>query len=107
MADTARNALSTPDPSRERSLTAILDWIDPTRLPPEVQESLTLIGPYLASGLTYRQIGERLSPARSEDWVSTRVAAVKQELIAQALERVDEMDARLRERVLELRGTTA
>lgn len=109
MDERARNASSTSDPPSQRpaSLTAILDWIDPTSLPPEVRETLTLIGPYLASGLTYRQIGERLSPTRSEDWVSTRVAAVKAALVAQALSRADELEPRLRERILALRGSTA
>jgi hypothetical protein len=71
-----------------------------------VQETLSLIGPYLAAGLSYREIGAEVG--KSEDWISSRVAEIRRALIAEALKRADEMDARLRARLEELQpGSTA
>lgn len=111
MAGTDRNALSTAaaetrQPETLTSMTAILDFIDPTTLPPRVQQTLREIGPSLASGRTLSEIAEERG--RQKDWASSRVAEVREALIDAALVRIGEMDARLRARIEELRpGSTA
>lgn len=87
------------------SITAILEWIDPTTLSPEVQTALRELGPYLASGLNLTETAERFG--RRRDWARDRVQLIRSALIDAALERADEMDSRLREHLEGLRGTTA
>lgn len=96
---------ATPDSTEPTpSVTAILELIDPATLPAPVREDLQTLGPFLASGLTYRQIAERTG--RSEDWVSTRVGRIRRALIDKALERADEIDGRLRRHLEELRRSS-
>jgi hypothetical protein len=57
-------------------------------------------GSYLQRGFSREQIGRRLDPPRSEDWVAARVAEVRAEMARQALETAgDELDAELRARL--------
>jgi hypothetical protein len=88
------------------SMTEILDWIDPTALPPGVQTALTEIGPLLVNGLTYREIANRLTPARSEDYVAAKVKLIRQALGEEALRRSDGMRADLRDRIRALSPTS-
>ncbi len=83
------------------SMTQILEWIDPSELPPRVQETLRELGPSLASGLTLKEIAEQ--NGRQKDWASARVAEARAALIEAALERAPEMDTRLRAHLEELR----
>jgi hypothetical protein len=49
------------------------------------------------SGLTVQEIGHRLKPPRSEDWVASRVAETRRTLAANVLEVAgDELPAELR-----------
>jgi len=80
-------------------MTAILEWVDPSRLPPSIRTTLVLLGPFLASGLTFAEIGSRLEPRRSEDWVAARVRDVRVALAREALARPDGMPRALRERL--------
>jgi hypothetical protein len=51
------------------------------------------------SGLTVQEIGHRLKPPRSEDWVASRVAETRRTLAANVLEVAgDELPAELRAR---------
>ncbi|WP_114797288.1 hypothetical protein [Gaiella occulta] len=86
-------------------MTRILAYIDPTRLPAEVTEILEQIGPYLAAGLSSREIGQRFG--RSDDWASTRIAKVRRALLDEAVRSGREMEAGLLERIEELRGEIA
>jgi hypothetical protein len=81
-------------------MTEILDWIDPSALPERVRASLGLLGPWLALGLTYREIGERVG--YSEDYVANHVRAIRFALVAEALTRADDMSEALRERLEKL-----
>ncbi len=85
------------------SLTEILDWIEPSHLPAEIQETLTEIGPLLAAGLTYAEIGDVIG--RSDDWVGARLVAIRRALVEEALTRADEMGARLRGRLESMRAS--
>jgi predicted MarR family transcription regulator len=88
------------------SMTEILNWIDPTALPRKVRTALQEIGPFLARGLTYREIGTEVG--RSEDWVAARVAEIREALVAEALKRADSMRDDVRERIEALsRSSTA
>lgn len=81
---------------------AILELVNPDALPEPVREMLELVGPHLAAGRTFAQIAEQVG--LSEDGVSTRVRAIRQALVEQALAHADELDCRLRARLEELRG---
>lgn len=43
------------------------------------------LGPYLTAGLGYKEIGERLQPPRSEDYVATNVAKIRQAIAENVL----------------------
>jgi len=58
-----------------------LDKLDPAALPPEVQQMLAELGPFLANGWTFTEIGQRIG--RSDDWVSQKVAEVRQAIAEQ------------------------
>ena len=81
-------------------MTAILEYIDPEMLPPEVHEILSQIGSFLADGLSAREIGARFG--RSEDWAATRIAKVKRALILEAARNAREMESGLRARIEQL-----
>lgn len=86
--------------ARTPSMTAILEYVDPTMLPQETREILEQIGPFLADGLSAREIGQRFG--RSEDWAATRILKVKRALILEAARNAAEMEAGLRARVEQL-----
>lgn len=110
MAGTARSesptrARTTPRSGTRASMTEILDWIDPAALPRPVRMALREIGPFLANGLTYREIGERVG--RSEDYVAAKVKLIRDALVAEALRAADRLSAELRARIEALsRGST-
>lgn len=83
-----------------RSLTAILEYVDPSMLPEEAKQILSQIGPFLADGLSAREIGQRFG--RSEDWAATRILKVKRALILEAARNAGEMEQALRARVEQL-----
>ena len=83
-----------------RSLTAILEYVDPSMLPEEAKQILSQIGPFLADGLSAREIGQRFG--RSEDWAASRILKVKRALILEAARNAGEMEAALRARVEQL-----
>ena len=83
------------------SVTGLLEVIDPARLTEETKDSLQLIGPFLALGLTYREISERTG--RSEDWVAARVLQARREIVGLAAEHAAELERGLRQRVDRLR----
>lgn len=79
---------------------AIHESIDPTALPPKIQSLLEELGYFLQLGLAPREIGERLEPRRSEDWVSGRVAEIRRAWAEQVLEVAgDKLDAEQRSRL--------
>ena len=104
-----RSASSTNASSTQTvaSATELLPWIDPTLLSPRVQRTMLDFGPFLARGLTLKEIGASFD--RSADWASARVQEVREAILDQAVEHLDELPARLRVLVEELRpgSTTA
>jgi len=110
MAEQARNASLTAAGSRSSSTTArswssILEWIDWTALSPETKGTLERIGPFLAVGLSYREIGEQTG--ETPDRVRARVTQVKDELILHVRERAPGLVAGLEARLEEARSLTA
>lgn len=101
-----RNESQTSDTPKQppaitaRSLTAILEYVDPSMLPEEAKQILSQIGPFLADGLSAREIGQRFG--RSEDWAATRILKVKRALILEAARNAGEMEEALRVRVEQL-----
>lgn len=80
--------------------TELLLWLDPTALPPPVQKAMSEIGPFLWRGFTLKEIARRLDPARSEDWVSNRLAVTRSAIAEQVREAAgDELDPELRARL--------
>jgi hypothetical protein len=87
----------TTDSTTPASVTMLLPWIDPAKLPPEVDQTLTIFGPFLIAGLwSFRKIGEQLTPPRSGDWVAEKLRKVRSAIAEQALEAPD-LPPRLRE----------
>ncbi len=78
-------------------MTAILEYVDPEMLPPDAQEILAQIGPFLADGLSAGEIGQRFG--RSADWAATRIQRVKRALILEAHRNAAEMYGPLAARV--------
>jgi hypothetical protein len=78
---------------------SIHEAIDPTALPPRIQNLLDEPRPFLTLGLGYREIAERLQPPRSDDWVSARVAEIRRAWARQLLEAGDDRDDALRARL--------
>jgi hypothetical protein len=79
------------------SIVEILDYIDPTALPPEIQQTIQVIGPLLVSGLTMTEIASRLG--RKKDWTRDRLRDIRRALLAQAVDHIDDMNPALRHRV--------
>lgn len=87
-------------PSSEPSVTEILAWINPATLPPSTVTLLNELGPYLTRGLTYVEIARKLD--HSEDWVSSRVRTLREDLARNALDEAgDDMRSELRARLAE------
>jgi len=105
-----RNESSTADgssraPATPGSMTRILEFIDPTLLPPRAQSILRVLGPFLADGLNQQEIATRCG--RSTDWVKARLHELRMALVEAALVRADEMERDLREHLEALRSSTA
>ncbi|HLE99653.1 MAG TPA: hypothetical protein VI540_07115 [Gaiellaceae bacterium] len=80
-------------------MTEILSFINPQSLPKRTQILLEELGPYLTLGLTYVEIARELG--RSEDWVSSHVRTLREDLTRNALaEAGDDMRAALRARLV-------
>jgi hypothetical protein len=81
-------------------VTEILAWINPAALPMETVTLLEELGPFLTLGLTYVEIARKLE--RSEDWVSSRVRMLREDLARNALDEAgDDMRSELRARLAE------
>jgi hypothetical protein len=82
------------------AITEALPWINPETLPKRTGILLEELGPYLTLGLTYVEIARKLD--RSEDWVSSRVRTLREDLARNALaEGGDDMRSELRARLAE------
>ncbi len=110
MGEPARNASSTAAGSRSSSTTArswssILEWVDWTALSPETKGTLEQIGPFLAAGLNYREIG--METGETPDRVRALVTQVKDDLVTHVRERAPGLVAGLEARLGQARSLTA
>ncbi len=91
MVDTANTTLLPP-----RRMTAIIDLVDLTALPP----ILILIGRMISQGYTQTEIAARLNTSPS--WVAARTEDLRRALARQALESADELAPDVRDRLQQL-----
>jgi hypothetical protein len=103
MDETARSS-PTPSPSMLRSMTWILEVLDPSNLPRRIQTTLQEIGPFLADGLTYKEIGELTG--HSEDWVASRVTQIRDAILAEGRKYFAQLPEGQRARVEALRRSS-
>lgn len=64
-------------------MTEMIEWIEASQLPPRTLILLEEFGPYLTAGLTLGEIGRKTG--RSEDWVSSRIATLREDLARHVL----------------------
>jgi hypothetical protein len=85
--------------------TELLHWLDPGALPPKEKKAMSEIGPFLWRGFTLKEIGTRLDPPRSGDYVGNRIAEVRQAIAQHVLDVAgDELPAELRARLEQYAG---
>lgn len=82
------------------STQALLEMIDWNALPPEAKAVVRRIGPMLCEGYSVKEIARSLG--RNDDWVSARIAILRDAIKAQARSQLDGMEAGLRARIEKL-----
>ena len=86
-------------------MTEIAEAIDWGALTPRTRAIVRTIGPLISSGFTLKEIARHFG--KSDDWVSTRVAELRQALAEQALLAGLEMPAELEASLRAITGRTA
>ncbi len=91
---------TTRDETRASITGAVLERLDPTLLDTSTTSLLEQLGPYLALGLNHAEIGRRLRPPRTDEWVGARVREIRKALAANVLENAgDDLDPDVRVRL--------
>lgn len=80
------------------SLSALLEYIDPDELAPDVVDAIEAVGPAIAHGLNLTEAAEL--HGHRKDWARDRVDLIRDALLEQAQRRLDDMPPSLRVRVV-------